>query len=198
MPTPTRRALLASVGASLALAGCVSDSSGNGASTNKSTDSTADTTTSTAAPLFPGTKKPDPDHSIEVQSHSEEKQTVRVLVVRKSTEKSVFEATKTFEAGEAEIVYNLEDSNPDGIESFRICSELVESNGTNRQTTNGVETKTADGTETTTVAKTTTTAERKSVADSRHCTAAKTNKCYGDFRVVVEKDRAYPSPISMC
>ncbi len=205
MPTPTRRSLLASVGASLALAGCLSDSDSRGASTGKSDNSTTDTTTSTAVPLFPGTKKPDPDHDIEVQNNTDEKKTVRVWVVRKSTEESVFEQTKTLGAGDAEIVYNLKNANPDGVESFRICSELVKSSGTSTQTTNGIETKTADGTPTRKMAKTTngtaaetTTAKRKPTTDTRHCTAAKTNKCYGDFRVVVEKDRAYSSPISMC
>ncbi len=102
MPTPTRRSLLASVGASLALAGCVSDS-----------------------------KASDPDLSVSLENESDESRRVRVWVVRQSTGETVFDAQRTVSPEEDVTLYNLRQAHPDGVESFRICCEALDAASSN-------------------------------------------------------------------
>lgn len=95
-----RRALLASVGANLALAGCVFSTDSDG---------------------------PDPDHPISLRNEHSKSHRVRVWVVRKSTGERIFNAKRVISAGDHVSLYNLEQAHPNGVEKFRICGKLLDS-----------------------------------------------------------------------
>ncbi|KZN23881.1 hypothetical protein A4G99_13675 [Haladaptatus sp. R4] len=191
MSEPTRRALITSVGATLIVAGCISDSGGGAPTDELSTNSTTDVTISTAALVSPGLEETDRSHSIEVQNDAgrNEPSASGSSANRPERPSSTRRTRSRRTAG-----YNLKDANPEGVEAFRICAELVDSKETetSARTTSDFETVTADGT----TAQTTT--KRKPTADTWHYTTAETSECYGNYRITVEKDGAFSTAISMC
>ncbi|WP_276298781.1 hypothetical protein [Halorussus lipolyticus] len=163
MPVTTRRSLLAAVGVSLASAGCVTDA-GNGTG-----EDTTDESGSGAETAYVS-KSPDPDHAITLRSEAGESE-VRVRVVREATGETVFETTTEASTGE-KAVYNLRQADPEDIEAFRICAELVGS---------------GEG-------------ETESIDDSprRDCQTIRTSECYADAHVTVEEDGSVQIVYAVC
>lgn len=139
MPATTRRSVLAVVGSVLASAGCLSDSEATGGTTTENVTTDAEPTTEdTATPDDPTTERPDSDeqtihaadspdsdHSLTLRSEASESQVrVRVRVVREATGETVFETTARASPAERTL-YNLRQADPEGVESFRMCAELV-------------------------------------------------------------------------
>ncbi|WP_135823852.1 hypothetical protein [Halorussus ruber] len=193
MQGTTRRSLLAGVGISLAAAGCLSDAEETGeATTRTSTQVSLRTeTTETSTPENPITvteepanreatahasKVPDADHAITLRSEVGETR-VRVRVVREETGEVVFETTETTPVGGD--LYNLREADPEGIETFRICAELVGSGGTATE---------SDAT------------EPDSGEDTRRrdCATIRTSACYADAHVTVEEDGSVSIVYAIC
>lgn len=169
----TRRATLAAAGVALT-AGCLSGS-GDDPSDSESTGgkTTRETETTTSDWIARASNSPDPDHPITVNNEGDEAKTLRVWVERDATGETVFDRTKTVEPGYEFTAYNLEDANPDGVEAFTVCGELVASTAS---ATSTAETDSPD------TERTTTDVER------RDCATVETSECYGRVHVTVQED----------
>lgn len=190
----TRRSLLAAVGVGLASAGCLSNFEGgpgearteDAATTEATTESTATsdestvkTTTEEITTEETGTEagtryasdSPEPDHSIHLRSAAAESQQVRVRIVREATGETVFEATEEATAGERTL-YNLRQADPEGVEAFLVCAELVE--------TGTAKTETA------------------TASPRRDCATVRTSECYGNAHVTVEEDGSVQIIYAIC
>jgi len=175
----TRRATLAAAGVALT-AGCLSGA-GDPADASTTTDGTPGsestpgktarlTETTTGDWIDHASNSPDPDHAITVDNDADEAKTLRVWVERDATGETVFDRTKTVEPGHEFTAYNLEDANPDGVEAFTVCGELVASDSTaGTLTTTPTERTTAD-------------------AERRDCATVETSECYGRVHVTVQAD----------
>jgi len=136
----TRRSLLAAVGVA-ATAGCLSDGPAEGSTTIHPGETTGETPrtespereTTEESPETSGdwvthaSNRPDPDHAVTLANRSDATETVRVRVVRKATDETVFEATETVDPGVELDRYNVEEADPEGVEPFEIWGEPVES-----------------------------------------------------------------------
>lgn len=200
MTEKTRRSLLAAVGVSLASAGCLSnfeagpgEATTENATTTEVTTLTKTTTEETSTPENPITEQPaskkgtahasdspDPDHSITLESETGESQQVRVRVVREATGETVFETTD--DPLGKHTLYNLRQADPEGVEAFRVCAELVEAKIT------ATETATA----------TTTTESGGSESRQRDCATIRTSECYGNAHVTVEEDGSIQIIYAIC
>jgi hypothetical protein len=174
MTIVTRRSVLAALGLGLATAGCVGDPGETGTD-----ESTTDAGTTTDYRTGQASGQQDPDHRISVNNDADEARTARTWVVREETGETVFEATRGVPAGAEVEVYNLKEADPDGIETFRVCGQLVDSAG---------------GTATTTTTATTASEE----SDSRGCATLQTSECYGEAIVTVEKDDSLAVIYAIC
>ncbi len=186
VPDPTRRTVLATMGA-LTAAGCVG---GPPAGTPTERSPTDRPPTDTSSPpdgtstggVTPGVNVPDADHGVFVSNQGTQERTVRVRVVREATGEPVFEETRTVSPNTEREVYNLQQANPDGIESFRICGSL------------------ADSTPTPSAGSTPATTDTAGRPDSprRDCITMRTNACYGTAHVTVQGDGTLGVIYSIC
>ncbi|UPV74814.1 hypothetical protein M0R89_01790 [Halorussus limi] len=213
----TRRSVLAAVGVGLASAGCLSDAGGVAAdrtttggqtpesSTERTTreppteKTTGGTTDSASDPtetddtngdwIAKASNTPEPDHEITVENELSGPRTLRVAVVREATGETVFETTEEFPRGES-ILYNLREADPDGVERFRVCAELVASNGT----------ATAADTQTPADSKAGATDARTTATDSprRDCATIATNECHGNAHVTLREDGSLSIVYAIC
>jgi len=177
----TRRSLLAAVGvgAGLASAGCLSDFEadlGESPTSETPTDETSTEEPSADETPVEGQIKyasnlPEPDHSIYLGSEAEESRQVRVRIVREATGEAVFETTAEASAGEYTL-YNLRQADPDGIEAFRVCAELVESESAGTQTA--------------------------TPSPRRDCATIRTSECYGNAHITVEDDDSVQIIYAIC
>lgn len=158
MTGSTRRSVLAAVGVSLTTAGCVSKLRGGETTENW---------------VEQASNEPEPDHRITLNNDSDETRTVRVRVVRAATDETVFEDTREISAGSEIVAYNLKQADPDGVEAFRVCGQLVEADGA-----------------------TATTASEES--EIRHCATVETSECYGSTHVTVQKDGSLQVIYAIC
>jgi hypothetical protein len=124
---------------------------------------------------------PDADHAISLRSEAGETR-VRVWVVREATGEVVFETTETTPIGGD--LYNLREADPEGIEAFRICAELVRSGGTATE---------SDATESDAT-------ESDSGGDTprRDCQTIRTSACYANVHVTVEDDGSVKIVYAIC
>lgn len=199
MTSPTRRSVLTALGVGLATAGCVSDpgrtgtdeSTGTTATTTATTRTTPatsttsersgtaeeETTTDARTTTHRGTAhaadQPDPDHRVTVTNRADEARTVRTRVVRQETSETVFDETREVAAGTEVEVYNLKQADPEGIEGFRVCGRLVDSEGG-----------------------TTTTASEES--ERRDCETLRTSECYADAHVTIQEDGSLAVIYAIC
>lgn len=174
MTRTTRRSLLAAVGVSLTAAGCLSDfeAAPGGPSTDEpTTDDPTTDGTSVEAKTKHASNSPEPDHSIYLGSETETSRQVRVRIVREATGETVFETTTEASAGEYTL-YNLREADPEGVEAFRVCAELVEAE------TAGTETATQ--------------------SPRRDCATIRTSECYGNAHVTVEDDDSVQIIYTIC
>ncbi|WP_158057311.1 hypothetical protein [Halorussus halophilus] len=142
MPPLSRRSVLLALGATVSTSGCLSGTGNEKPSeettsesptttdTSTTTESTEITETTTASPTETETystayasESPEPDHEITATNQSNETRTVHAWIVRDATGERVFEATKELPPGTEAELYNLEQADPDGIESFTICGK---------------------------------------------------------------------------
>ena len=191
MTLTTRRSVLAAVAGSLATAGCVTDSDGTDpgetttserpteattrTSTTKTstTRTTTDDSTTTKYSTAYASRQPDPDHRITLNNDSDEARTVRIRVVRTETGETTFADTREVPAGTEFEVYNLTAADPDGIEAFRVCGQLVDPE-----------------------AHTVTTVSEESAGYD--CATLRTNACYGHAHVTVQDDGSLAVIYSIC
>ena len=203
----TRRSLLAAVGVA-ATAGCLSDGPAEGSTTIHPGETTGETPrtespereTTEESPETSGdwvthaSNRPDPDHAVTLANRSDATETVRVRVVRKATDETVFEATETVDPGVELDLYNVKQADPEGIEAFEICGEVVESE---KPTDDPVTTEDSDDpvtTAETTTAQTTTTAR----SDRRDCATIRTSECYANAHVTVDESGALQVIYAVC
>ncbi|WP_435175412.1 hypothetical protein [Halorussus sp. AFM4] len=185
----TRRSVLAAAGASLALAGCLTDApdgSGGGPPTERTT--TGGAPSGTPGPDSPPSEtpagdattgdwverlsnKPDPDHGISIENEASVPATLRVAVVREATGETVFEATRRVRPGAEVGVYNLREADPEGVERFEVCAELV---ATGEAETATAATATAETTTTTAAGTTTAAPADESAAETANTTEVST------------------------
>jgi hypothetical protein len=198
MPSRTRRWVLAAVGLGLVSAGCVADPDGadteETTTSERPTETTTDgtttdeptTRTTTDDPNTTGdwieqaSNEPDPDLPVYLNNDGSETRMVRVRVVRERTGETVFEETRENPGGTEYAMYNLKQADPEGVESFRVCGELVDSDA-------DTESGTASGEETT-----------SEESDVRGCATVKTNECYGTAHVAVEEGGSLAVFYSIC
>jgi hypothetical protein len=195
MTSTTRRSVLAAVGVGLTSAGCLTDSGGTdpGESTTSKhpTDGTPSTTerttvrsttngtttddarTTTADGTVHASNQPDPNHRITLNNDSDAARTIRVRVVRTATGETVFVETRELPAGTETEVYTLAAADPDGIEPFRVCGQLVDP-----------------------AAATVTTVSDES--DARDCETLQTSGCYGHAHVTAQEDDSLQVIYSIC
>jgi hypothetical protein len=80
----------------------------------------------TASATWVGTEhaadQPDADKDVSVENAWNRSVEIDLRVVREATNETVYDETLTLEPGEERTVYNLEDADPDGIESFRVTA----------------------------------------------------------------------------
>lgn len=119
---------------------------------------------------------PDADHAITFRSEAGETR-VRVRVVREATGEVVFDATEITPIGGD--LYNLRQADPEGIETFRICAELVGSEGTAAEP-NATESDSGEDT------------------PRRDCATIRTSACYADVHVTVEEDGSVQIIYAIC
>lgn len=210
----TRRSVLAAAGASLALAGCLTEAP-DGSGGEKPTERTTVRSTPTGRPgteagpgeTTPGTtgdwierasNTPNPDHGVSIENEAAVSATLRVAVVREAAGKAVFETTRRVGPGAEVAVFNLEQADPEGVERFEVCAELVASGGTetgSATATTSEEPATTDESATGTGASTeTTTAE----TDRRDCATIATNECYGSAYARIAEDGAVQLVYAIC
>ena len=184
MSRPTRRSVLAALGAAVSTAGCLTDAGSESPADSTATTATDPTTeTATTDPAStddPGTagdwiaqasNEPDPDHSVTLNNEGSETRTVRVRVVREETGETVFEETRESPPGTEVELYDLKRADPDGIEPFAVCGELVGADATTD----------SDG-----------------ESDARGCVTLRTNACYGNAHVTVRDDGSLQIIYSIC
>ncbi|NEU56055.1 hypothetical protein [Halorussus sp. MSC15.2] len=207
MTQKTRRSVLGAVGGSLALGGCLSDAPG-GDGTEPTTGKPADaepTTTETATATDTTTgdwierasKSPDPDHAISLRNEASESRTLRVAVVRRATGETVFETTERVSPGGEFTVYDLRRANPDGVETFEVCAELVGKDGTETAGVVGNATATvgdSDGESVADAGSDATTAD----SSRRDCATIDTSECYGDAHATVGEDGSLRIIYAIC
>jgi hypothetical protein len=175
-----RRSVLAGLGGAFVTAGCVSDPAEVNGTDDPSTRSPQETTQTTRTDdatttddwISATSNAPGPDHAISLRNESDETGTVRVRVVREKTGETVYDETHELSAGSGVDAYNLKRADPDGVEAFSVCGELVGSS------TTATETRTTDS--------------RGESDDSgsprRSCVTIRTSKCYGSADVMVRDD----------
>lgn len=204
MTGTTRRSVLAAVGLGLGLgtAGCLTDPRGVGRETGEPT-TTGATTRTTTEPTTTGattrdpttdrpttgdpttgattgdwiaeaSNSPDPDHDVVVGNDAAESRTLRVAVVREATGRTVFETTAELPPGGERVVYNLREADPDGVETFRVCAELVGAG-----------------------AATATDSEREGLSH-RDCATVDTSECYGDAYPTLREDGSVRIVYAIC
>lgn len=130
-----RTLLVGALAATSSIAGCL-DSTTNSATeaTSTGTDSTESPTTeaSTGSSTTedPTTVRavdaPDPDHAIWVENETDSVREITVTVTRiqdGEPDEVVYEATHELEPKGSKYVYNLNESNPDGVERFEVAGE---------------------------------------------------------------------------
>jgi hypothetical protein len=201
MQPRTRRSVLAAVGASAA-AGCLSATDGDtadqpgteAATTAEPTDSTtadppaeeattephAETTEATTGDwVEQASNSPDPDHEITLRNEASASATLRVAVVREATGETVFETTEAAPPGTEGALYNLREADPEGVESFRVCAELVGE---------------GDATVTTTAAD----SDRETDTQRRDCATIDTSECYGNAHVTLAEDGSVQIIYAIC
>ncbi|WP_227352823.1 hypothetical protein [Haladaptatus salinisoli] len=165
MHEPKRRSVLAAIGGALVTAGCVSDPTGIGGpgtdDTTTSDDTTAVDETTTDDWLSAASNTPDPDHAITLRNESDDARVVRLRVVREETGETAYDETHELSSGGGVRAYNLKQADPDGVEAFSVCGELVDSATTGAPTTN---------------------------SPRRGCATIRTSKCYGSAHVTVRDD----------
>lgn len=191
----TRRSVLAAVGAGLAAAGCLSATDGGTAdesTTDGTTTDPATTESTTAEPpaeettaerpasettetttedwIERASNSPDPDHEVALRNEASEARTLRVAVVRESTGETVFETTAEVSPGGERTPYNLREADPEGVESFRVCAELV--GGDDAAAT------TADD------------SDRETDSPHRDCATIDTSECYGNAHATIAEDES--------
>ena len=77
--------------------------------------------------ILEATNTPNPDKSIDVRNDFNQTVEVRIEVLRNSTGEIVHNETYNVESGEElDEVYNLNESNPDGIEEYEVISTYNE------------------------------------------------------------------------
>ncbi|GAA0230980.1 hypothetical protein GCM10009000_052920 [Halobacterium noricense] len=158
--------------------------------------STPETTITTEKAFWNASDEPDSDHSVFLLNESDEEQTVHVWVVRRESGETIFEETRTLNAGSGGTLYNLKKAESEGIEAFEICGELVDV----PETKTGIQTTTADESNTTTdnadamFSDETTETE----SNSRRCITIRTSKCYGNAELTVRSDESLDIVYSIC
>ena len=196
MQPRTRRSVLAAVGATLPFAGCVTDSDGRSGTDDPTTDTAKTRRTSTPSDtptetrttdstttgdwIDRASRKPDPDHSVSLVNEGDENRTVRVRVVREASGEPVFDETREAFPGSESELYNLKRADPDGVEAFTVCGELVESTATG-----GTAATTANGSD-------------ASESEFRSCATIRTNECYGNAYVTIREDGALQVVYAIC
>lgn len=180
MAGKTRRSVLAAVGLGLGTAGCLTDPRGVGDGTGDPTTGGTTTTEATTGDwIDEASNSPDPDHDVVLRNDAAESRTLRVAVVREATGRTVFETTAELPPGGERVAYNLREADPDGVETFRVCAELV-----------GV------GTTTETV----TDADSGRGTDSPHrdCATIDTSECYGSAYPTLAEDGSVQVIYAIC
>lgn len=167
--------------------GATTDSAATDAATTRATEETtpgtaAEATTDSAADVTAtqdgttgdwiarASNSPDPDHEITVEHDLAESRRLRVTVVREETGETVFETTGEFSRGE-HTIYNLTEADPEGVEEFRVCAELVTSKTTAAATTD---------------------------SPRRDCVTLATNECYGSAYVEPQEDGSVRIVYAIC
>lgn len=125
----TRRSLLAALG--VATTGCLSAPRDGTAPDSPSTGASPTITSPTDGPssptgITPGVNQPRADHAVYLDNQTSQERTVRVQVVRQATDETVYDETRTIAPETEQEVYNLQQANPDGIEAFAICGQVVD------------------------------------------------------------------------
>jgi hypothetical protein len=168
--------------------GATTDSAATDAATTRATEETtrgtADATTDPAADVTAtdegttgdwiarASNSPDPDHEITVEHDLAEPRLLRVTVVREETGETVFETTDEFSRGE-HTLYNLTEADPEGVEEFRVCAELLSAD---------TSATTATGT----------------TSPRRDCVTLATNECYGSAHVAPQEDGSVRIVYAIC
>lgn len=134
---------------------------------------TTDARTTTHRGTAHAADQPDPDHRVTVTNRADEARTVRTRVVRQETGETVFDETREVPAGTEVEVYNLKQADPEGIEGFRVCGRLVDSE---------------DGTATT----------ASEESERRDCETLRTSECYADAHVTVQEDGSLAVIYAIC
>lgn len=195
MTRQTRRSVLAALGVGLASAGCLSalDRVADGAGTAEptSTTTTEESTAGEATTEQPPTEattgdwidrasnSPDPDHEITLRNDAAEPRRLRVAVVREATGETVFETTADVSPGGERVLYNLRDADPDGVETFRVCAELVGAAAATTGTGAAAETERTD-------------------SPRRDCATVDTNECYGSAHATLTEDGSVRIIYAIC
>ncbi|NHN59585.1 MULTISPECIES: hypothetical protein [Halorussus] len=226
----TRRSVLAAAGASLALAGCLTDAP-DGSGGEKLTERTTTGSPPTGKPgteTGPGetpaagettgdwverlSNEPEPSHGIAIENEAGVPGTFRVEVVREATGETVFETTRRVRPGGEVAVYNLRQADPEGVERFEVCAELVdageagtgtaeEPTTTSATTTDGSATATGESsTESRSTEAAASTAVETTTADSsrRDCATIATNECYGSAYARFAEDGSVQLVYAIC
>ncbi|WP_458206818.1 hypothetical protein [Haladaptatus sp. NG-SE-30] len=181
-----RRSVLAALGGALVTGGCVSDSNGGRGSDESTTDhrqgttqttdldekTTTDETSTTGDWISHASNTPNPDHSITLRNENDEIKIVRLRIVREATGKTVYDKTHELSAGGGVHAYNLKQADPDGVEAFSVCGELVGDALTATETHTSSSRGESD----------------KSDSPRRGCATIRTSQCYGDAHVTVRDD----------
>lgn len=212
----SRRKVLAALGVGVSTSGClgiVGESQTTERTTKERTTTTSrQTTTGTPTETTATTRKetattteettvgdwierasntPNPSHRVTIENRSDENQTVHLWVVRERTNETVYEETHTVSAEGELYAYNLEQADPDGVEEFRVCAELVDEEP--RATTVAAATSSAETAKTTKATQSSTT-----TAKSQQCETIATNVCYGDVHATVQEDGSLQLIYSIC
>ncbi|MFC4447921.1 hypothetical protein [Halorussus aquaticus] len=189
MTQNTRRSVLAAVGGSLALGGCLSDVPGGyGTETATETGTTGDW-------IERASNSPDPDHAISLRNEASESRTLRVEIVRRATGETVFDTTEGVSPGGEVTVYDLRRANPDGVETFEVCAELVGKDGTGGVVGNATATVgDSDGESVADAGSEATTTD----SSRRDCATIDTSECYGDAHATVAEDGSLRIIYAIC
>lgn len=171
----TRRTVLAALAA--AGAGCLTDRG-----VPATTDGPPEGETPTGDWIQRASNSFDPDHDVSVANDGERSRTVRVRVTREATGETVFEEAVEVAPGAERTVYNLARADPDGIETFVVCGELLPSTEvpTATATTTDREESTRDG------------------SNPEDCQSVETNECFGNAIVAVDADGDLTVIYSIC
>ncbi len=137
----SRRSLLATLG-TLAGAGCLTDS-------EESPDTPTGTTPAPTTWSQQGsteqraetTREPEADHAIRVQNDGTTTRDIAVEVVRADGGTTVFSTVATVAPDEEITLFNLRETNPVGVEAFRIHASVIDTDGTATATGSSVTTR---------------------------------------------------------